>query len=227
MGVDRRAVRMREDEPRILVARPNHHPLGGLAGLVLAQGSHRGRVQGNGSSAPGRLGLRCVDGVVDHYARLPDSDPAGSQIYVDPTQPQQLTTTHAGGRRQEPGGVMAILPDMEQEGAELSRCPDLQLSCLRLRRVGGVGDVANGVAPAHRVPEGSMHEHVDVPDGLRREAARGRAPTRSQQHLVEAGQMARGELLQLHSPKRRDDVRLKEPLVARPGRGTHVQPHRR
>jgi hypothetical protein len=72
-----------------------------------------------------------------------------------------------------------------------------------------------------------MDEHVDVPDGLRSEAARSVAPTRSQQLLVEAGQVARGELLQLDSPKRGDDVRLKEPVVARPGRGAHVQAHPR
>ena len=114
---------MREDESGILVARPNHHPLGGLAGLVLPKGSHRRGVEGNGPSAPGRLGLRSVNSVVDHDARLPDGDSAGSQIDVDPTQPQELTTAHTGGCRQEPGSVVAILPDMEEEGAELSRCP--------------------------------------------------------------------------------------------------------
>jgi hypothetical protein len=52
---------------------------------------------------------------------------------------------------------VAILPDMEEEGAELSRCPHLQLSSVHLRRVGGVGHIANRVTPAHRVPEGPMH----------------------------------------------------------------------
>ena len=57
---------------------------------------------------------------------------------------------HTSGRRLEPGRVVAILPDMEEEGTELSRCPYLQLSWLRLRWVHGVGHVANRVAPAPR-----------------------------------------------------------------------------
>ena len=47
MGVNRRAVRTGEDEAGVLVARPNRHPLGGLAGLVVPKNSHRHGVAGD------------------------------------------------------------------------------------------------------------------------------------------------------------------------------------
>jgi hypothetical protein len=47
-----------------------------------------------------------------------------------------------------------------------------------------------------------MDEHVDVPDGLRGEAAGSVAPTRSEQLLVEVGQVSGVELLEFQSPKR-------------------------
>jgi hypothetical protein len=59
---------------------------------------------------------------------------------------------------------------MGQEGAELVGAPDLEFGGLDLRRVGGVGHVADDIAPAHGVLEHSMDEDVDVSDRLGRQA---------------------------------------------------------
>jgi hypothetical protein len=119
LGMDRRAVWMGEDQPGILVGWANCCAIGRLARLVLAQGGHRHRVESNRPPAPGCLRLRDVNGVVGNHARLADSDAGGVQVDVDPTQPEQLATAHAGGGSQKPGGVLAITLNMGQEGAEL------------------------------------------------------------------------------------------------------------
>jgi hypothetical protein len=95
---------------------------------------------------------------------------AASRSTSTQRSPEQLATAHAGGGSQKPGGVLAITLNMGQEGAELVGAPDLEFGGLDLRRVGGVGHVADDIAPAHGVLEHSMDEDVDVSDRLGRQA---------------------------------------------------------
>ncbi len=95
--------------------------------------------------------------------------------------PEEFAAAHTGGGSQQPGGVLAITLDVAQEGAELGRGPNLELGWFHLRRIGGIGDVADDVAPAHRIPERTMDQDVDVSDRLGRQAARPVAPAGSQQ----------------------------------------------
>jgi hypothetical protein len=60
---------------------------------------------------------------------------------------------------------------MGQERAELPGAPDLEFGRLDLRRVGGVGHVADHIAPAHRVLEHPVEEDMDVADRLGCQAA--------------------------------------------------------
>jgi hypothetical protein len=113
-----------------------------------------------------------MHGVVGDHARLTDGHAGSVQVDVGPAQPEQLAATHAGGRGQQPRRVLAVAFDVGEEGAELPRRPDLELSRLRLRRVSGVGHVAHDVAPAHRVPERPVDQDMDIPDRLGGQAAR-------------------------------------------------------
>jgi hypothetical protein len=72
--------------------------------------------------------------------------------------------------------------------------------------VGGVGDVADDVAPAHRVLEHPVDEDVDVADRLGRETAWPVASAGGQQLPVQDAEVAGGEPLELDRPKSRDHI---------------------
>jgi hypothetical protein len=136
LWVDGSAVRPGEHEAGVLPARPHGQALFGLAGAVLAQGRHRGRIEGQRPAALGRLGLRDVDLVVDHDPGPPRRHAAGLQVDVGPAKPGDLTAPHAGGGEQQPGGVEPVLAGVVEEGTELGRTPDTHL---RRRGLGQVG----------------------------------------------------------------------------------------
>jgi hypothetical protein len=66
-----------------------------------------------------------MDGVIGDDARLPDGDSPGVQVDVNPAEPQEFTAPHPGGRCQQPSGVVAILPDVREESAQLRWRPHL------------------------------------------------------------------------------------------------------
>ena len=104
---------------------------------------------------------------------------------------------------------------MGQEGAELAGAPDLEFGGLDLRRVGGVGHVANDIAPAHRVLEHPMDEDMDVSDRLGRQATWPMTSAGGQQLPVQDAEMAGGEPLELDRPKSRDHGCIEKPLIGR------------
>jgi hypothetical protein len=116
---------------------------------------------------------------------------------------------------------------MGQEGAELAGTPNLEFGRLDLRRVGGVGHVADDIAPAHRVLEYPVDENVDVSDRLGRQGTWPMTSAGGEQLPVQDAEMAGGEPLELDRPKGRDHAGIEKSLIGRPSRGAQVQLHDR
>src|SRR5512133_3270671 len=120
--------------------RPHGQALLRLAGAVLAQGRHRGRVEGQRAPALGRLRLRDVDLVVHDHPGPARRDAAGFQVDVGPAEAGDLAAPHAGGGEQQPGRVEPVPAGVVEEGAELLGTPDMHLGRHALGQVGRGGE---------------------------------------------------------------------------------------
>jgi hypothetical protein len=163
---------------------------------MLAQRSHRRRVQRQRPAALGGLGLGDDDLVVDDHPRPARRDAAGVQVDVDPAQPGDLTAPHARGGQQQPRRVQRVATHLIQEGAELLGTPDAHLRRHPLGQVGHGGNVAREVAPADGVSERGMQHAMDVSDALGSQPTAPVPPAVVQQRPVERGEVARHEPLQ-------------------------------
>jgi hypothetical protein len=153
------------------------------------------------------------------------------EVDVDPAQPGQLAAAHASGGDQQPQGVQAVVADMVEERAQFLGRPDPLLGGAGGRGVGGLGDVADQVAPAHGIVQGAVQHQVHVADGLGRQptlaAASSLAATMLQQVGVEMVQLHGGEGLQLDLAEDRHHVGGDVGAVVGPGGGAQPWLHGR
>jgi hypothetical protein len=110
--MERATVRPGEHIAVVAVASTDRRAVASLSLSVVGQCLEGDRVESK--AAPGPLGLRCrvVDLVVVDHPRNQRRDGRMVEVDVDPTQPGELASAHAGRGDQQPQRVQAVVTDM-------------------------------------------------------------------------------------------------------------------
>jgi hypothetical protein len=94
---------------------------------MLTQRLKGGRVQGEGASAAGRLGVGLVHLVVDGHPGQARRQPSPGEVDVAPPEAGEFGPAHAGRGHEDPERVEPVVAHVGEEGAQLLRAPDLPL----------------------------------------------------------------------------------------------------
>lgn len=128
-----------------------------------------GMVQLHRPSATVGLGLadRHLAAGLDH--RLHDTQPTRIKIKVGPPKTERLSPPKSRSGQQYPQRIEPVLLGAARLEETTKRAAIPSVNAARLvrdpRRIGGVGRVTGKATPANRVPEGAVHDRVDVGHG--------------------------------------------------------------
>jgi hypothetical protein len=167
---------------------------------MLTQRLEGGRVEGEGASPAGRLGVGLVHLVVDGHPGQSRRQPGPGEVDVAPAEAGQLGPTHASRGHQDPERVQPVVAHVSEEGAQLLRAPDLPLRRCAMRWVDVIGPVVGHIAPAGRIFQRPVEQRMDVADGLGRQALAVASPV-GEELAVEGRDAGRGEPLQLQGTR--------------------------
>jgi len=215
VAVEGRADRGGEDEFLILVEVSDLSHLVRWPRAVALQGFDGGGGETHAAATLGSL----RDGEL--FVRVGAADPehAVFEIKIVPPKPEQLALPQAGMNGKHVESLQAVTGGGIEQLAGLLGRQRFDLLPRDLRWVHRLGDVPGNEAPPEGLLERPMNNYVDMLD-------RAGAETGIKLRTVERLQVGGGELLEFHTPDRRDDVRLNETGVAVERHALDAAPYR-